>query len=82
MVVQFVHTMMCKPMAGSEGMHTRFMVIGTHGDVMHECDETLEQKNERLASLFLPVLEENLVMNGDDIIFAVNAKSPDENASI
>jgi hypothetical protein len=79
MVVQFVHTMMCKPVAGSEGMHTRFMVIGTHRDLMHECDETLEQKNERLASLFLPALEENLVMNGDDIVFAVNAKNPDEN---
>ncbi|CAI7988826.1 hypothetical protein GBAR_LOCUS57 [Geodia barretti] len=79
MVVQFVHTMMCKPVAGSEGMHTRFMVIGTHRDLMHECDETLEQKNERLASLFRPVPEENLVMNGDDIIFAVNAKNPDEN---
>ena len=56
MVVQFVHTMMCKPVAGSEGMHTRFMVIGTHRDLMHECDETLAQKNERLASLFLPAL--------------------------
>ena len=79
MVVQFVHTMMCKPVAGSEGMHTKFMVIGTHRDLMHECNETLEEKNERLASLFLPALEENLVMNGDDIIFAVNAKKPDKN---
>ncbi|CAI8034468.1 hypothetical protein GBAR_LOCUS19398 [Geodia barretti] len=79
MVVEFVHTMMCKPVAGSEGMHTRFIVIGTHRDLMHECDETLKQKNERLASLFLPALEENLVMNGDDIIFAVNAENPDEN---
>ena len=78
-VVQFVHTMMCKPVAGSEGMHTRFMVIGTHRDLMHECDETLAQKNERLASLFLPALEENLVMNGNDIIFPVNAKNPDKN---
>ena len=79
MVVQFVHAMMCKPVAGSEGMHTKFMVIGTHRDLMHECNETLEEKNERLASLFLPALEENLVMNGDDIIFAVNAKKPDKN---
>ena len=59
MVVQFVHTMMCKPVAGSEGMHTRFMVIGTHRDLMHECDETLAQKNERLTSLFLPALMRN-----------------------
>ena len=79
MVVQFVHTMMCKPVAGSEGMHTRFMVIGTHRDLMQECDETLAQKNERLASLFLPALEENLVMNGEDIIFDVNAKNPNKN---
>ena len=79
MVVQFVHTMMCKPVAGSESMHTRFMVIGTHRDLMHECDETLAQKNKRLASLFLPALEEHLVMNGNDIIFAVNAKNPDKN---
>ena len=79
MVVQFVHTMMCKPVAGSEGMHTRFMVVGTHRDLMHECEETLAEKNERLASLLLPALEENLIMNGDDIIFAVNAKNPDEN---
>ena len=79
MVVQFVHTMMCKPVAGSEGMHTRFMVIGTHRDLMHECDETLAQKNERLASLFLPALKDNLLVNGNDIIFAVNAKNPDKN---
>ena len=41
MVVQFVHTMMCKPVAGSEDMHTRFMVVGTHRDLMHDCEETL-----------------------------------------
>ena len=79
MVVQFVHTMMCKPVAGSEGMHTRFMVIGTHRDLMHECEETLAQKNKRLKELLLPVLKENIIKNGNDIIFAVNAKNPDEN---
>ena len=78
MVVQLVHTMMCKPLAHSEGKRTMFMVIGTHRDLMHECDETLEQKNERLASLLLPALEDVLIMNGNKIIFAVNAKSPDK----
>ena len=53
MVVQFVHTMMCKPVAGSEDIYTRFMVIGTHRDLMYECEETLAQKNERLANLWL-----------------------------
>ena len=79
MVVQFIHTMMCKPVAGSEGMHTRFMVIGTHRDLLHECEETLAQKNKRLKELLLPVLKENVITNGNDIIFAVNAKNPDEN---
>ena len=78
MVVQFVHTMMCKPVAGSEGMHTRFMVIGTHRDLMHECEETLAQKNKRLKKLLLPVLKENIIKNGNDIIFAVNAKNPNK----
>ena len=78
MLVQLVHTMMCKPLAHSEGKRTMFMVIGTHRDLMHECDETLEQKNERLASLLLPALEDVLIMNGNKIIFAVNAKSPNE----
>ena len=78
MVVQFVHTMMCKPVAGSEGIHTRFMVIGTHRDLMHECEETLAQKNKRLKELLLPVLKENVIKNGNDIIFAVNAKNPDK----
>ena len=80
LLVQFVHTMMCKPLShSSEGVHTMYMVIGTHRDLMHECkDETLAQKNERLDILLLPALEEQLIMNGNDIIFDVNAKDPDE----
>ena len=79
MLVQLVHTMMCKPLASSEGKRTMFMVIGTHRDLIHECDETLEEKNERLAYLLLPALKEVLIMNGKSIIFAVNAKHPNEN---
>ena len=79
MLVQFVHTMMCKPLTQGEGLRTMFMVIGTHRDLMHECDETLAQKNERLAILFLPGLEDMLIMNGENIIFDVDAKTPDEN---
>ena len=33
---------------------------------------------QRLASLLLPALDKVLIMNGDDIIFDVNAMSPDE----
>ena len=80
MLVQFVHTMMCKPVASSEGMkQTRFMVIGTHRDLMHECKVSLAEKNRRLKELLLPLLEDELIMNGNNIIFAMNAKNPDEN---
>ena len=53
------------------------MVIGTFRDLLHECDESLADKNKRLRSLFLPALEEELIMNGDDVIFAVNTLNPD-----
>ena len=76
MVMQFVHTMMCKPVAGGEGLPTRFMVIGTHRDLMCPTED-LAQKNKRLKALLLPVLEDNLIMNGNHIIFPVNAKDPD-----
>ena len=77
MLVQFVHTMMCKPLVGADGTHTMVMFVGTYKDLIHECSETLAQKNERLRSLFLPTLKEVLIMNGDYLIFAVNALEPD-----
>ena len=77
MLVQFVHTMMSKPLAHCKGKRSRLMVIGTFRDLLHECDESLADKNKRLRSLFLPALEEELIMNGDDVIFAVNALNPD-----
>ena len=76
MVMQFVHTMMCKPVAGGEGLPTRFMVIGTHRDLMCPTED-LAQKNKSLKALLLPVLEDNLIMNGNNVIFPVNAKDPD-----
>ena len=77
MLVQFVHTMMSKPLAHCKGKRSRLMVIGTFLDLLHECDESLADKNKRLRSLFLLALEEELIMNGDDVIFTVNALNPD-----
>ena len=79
MVLQLVHTMMCKPLADSnKGIRTMFMIIGTHRDLIDKCNETLAEKNKRLASLLRPALDEVLIMNGEGIIFDVNAMSPDE----
>ena len=78
MIMQFVHTMMCQPVAGGKGLPTKFMVIGTHRDLIHECPtENLAQKNKKLKALLIPVLKDNLIMNGNDIIFPVNTKDPD-----
>ena len=77
MLVQFVQTMACQPLSHSKGVRTMYMVIGTHRDLMCECDETLAQKNERLEQLLIPLVDkEQVIMNGNSLIFGVNAKSP------
>ena len=79
MLVQFVQTMTCQPLSPSKGLRTMYMVIGTHRDLMHECDETLAQKNERLEQLLLPLVDkEQVIMNGNCLIFEVNAASPED----
>ena len=79
MLLQIVHTMLCKPLAGGEDMHTKFMVIGTYRDRMEECEETLAEKNEKLAGLLVPMLGDALIMkNANEVIIDVNAASPDE----
>ena len=80
MLVQFVQTMACQPLSHSnKGVRTMYMVIGTHRDLMHECSETLAQKNERLEQLLLPLVEkEQVIMNGNSLIFEVNAASPED----
>ena len=78
MLVQLVHTMMSKPLHQVEGRRPMLMVIGTHLDLIHECTETLAEKNKRLARLFLPALKEELIMNGNDIVFPVDALNPGE----
>ena len=80
MLVQFVQTMACQPLSHSnKGVRTMYMVIGTHRDLMHECSETLAQKNERLEQLLLPLVDkEQVIMNGNSLIFEVNAASPED----
>ena len=78
MLVQLVHTIMSKPLSG-EDTRAMVMVIGTHVDKIDECkDEGLADKNERLAILFNFVPDDQIIMNGNDIIFEVNALNPSE----
>ena len=78
MLVQLVHTIMSKPISG-EDTRAMVMVIGTHLDRIDECkEESLAGKNERLAILFDFVPDDQIIMNGNDIIFEVNALNPSE----
>ena len=78
MLVQLVHTIMSKPLSG-EDTRAMVMVIGTHFDKINECkEESLEDKNMRLAILFDFVPDDQIIMNGNDIIFEVNALNPSE----
>ena len=74
MLVQLVHTMMSK--VAADGKRPKVMVVGTHFDLIHDCSETLDQKNAALPYLFRGVKE--LITDGDDIIFPVNALNPDK----
>ena len=78
MLVQLVHTIMSKPLSG-EDTRAMVMVIGTHLDLIDECkEESLADKNERLANLFNFVPDDQIIMNGNNIIFEVNALNPSE----
>ena len=78
MLVQLVHTIMSKPLSG-EDARAMVMVIGTHVDKIDDCkEESLAGKNERLAILFDFVPDDQIIMNGNDIIFEVNALNPSE----
>ena len=74
MLEQLVHTMMSKVVA--DGKRPKVMVVGTHVDLINDCSETLDQKNVALHNLFRDVKE--LITDGDDIIFPVNALNPDQ----
>ena len=58
----------------------KFLFIGTHRDRMEESkDESIHDKNEKLKKIIISFkMESNVVYNGQDPIFAINAKSPQE----
>ena len=63
------------------GKCPRILIIGTHNDKIHECSETMDQKNEKLREFLLPDFAEKVVYYGNDmhnLIFPMNAKLPGE----
>ena len=66
-----------KSQAG-EGKDVKFLFIGTHKDRMKECDESIDEKNEKLLEIVFSFnMQTNVIYNGPrNLIFAINAKTP------
>ena len=60
---------------------SKIIVVGTHKDLLHECDETPENKNELLKKIAPPHFDDDVVYCDDsmnDVIFQINTKSPED----
>ena len=83
---QFARTLQAKrPTHTVTSQHSTFTVIGTHRDcVKGKLTETLAAVNKELKSIFLPAMEDELIMyrSNDEIIFPVNLLEPDDNDKI
>ena len=60
-----------------ERRNIKFLFIGTHKDRMGECNESIEEKNDKLREIVHSFnMEANVIYNGANLIFAINAKTP------
>ena len=59
---------------------SKIIVVGTHKDLVSDCDETPQQKNEKLAAIVSPHFKDDVVYCNEgleDIVFQLNTKNPD-----
>ena len=73
--------MQAKRSTQTGSQRSMFTVIGTHRDcVKGKLSETLAAVNKELKSIFLPVMEDELIVyrSQDEIIFPVNLLKPDD----
>ena len=60
-----------------EGRDIKILFIGTHRDRAGECNESIEEKNGKLRELIRSFkMEANVIYNGLNPIFPINAKTP------
>ena len=64
----------------SKGLLTKFLLLGTHLDKVHECDtETIADKNARLKKIIPPQFEKQIIrVDTKTLIFEINALNPDD----
>ena len=64
------------------GRRVRFVFVGTHRDLEHECTESREEKNLKLIEMVKSFdLEDSVIYSNqqfNELIFALNAKKPKE----
>ena len=61
------------------GKRSKIIAVGTHKDLAHECDETPEEKNKKLAAIASPHFKDDLVYRNEslkEILFQVNTIDP------
>ena len=59
------------------GKRSKIIAVGTHKDLVHECAETPEEKNKKLAAIASPHFKNDLVYRNEglkEILFQVNTK--------
>ena len=60
---------------------SKIIVVGTHKDLLCECDETPKYNNELLTKIALPHFEDEVVYCNDsmeDVVFQINTKNPED----
>ena len=77
---QCIQTMLSHNLQEDKANAPKMLVVGTHVDKEHECNETREAKNEKLIELLNPVRKQ-IIYYGErreQVIFPLNAHSPGE----
>ena len=79
-IQQLTHTMQAKRGKKKGIKSSKFLVIGTHKDCVDKAklSEVLSALNKELKTIFLPAMEEELIVFGEgQIVCAVNLLNPD-----
>ena len=61
----------------NQSQRSKLAMIGTHRDLEDQCSEKREEKNRKLHSKLSPVFSKSLIFYGQQLIFPVNAKTPE-----
>ena len=61
----------------------KIVFVGTHKDLEHECKhENRKEKEQKLRSIVPPEMKDNIIYNGESLLFAINAKNPGNDGHI